>query len=88
MDAAVVGISASLGKRVVETLVSVHYLGLEHKIGADRSMGNIVMVCPSHCSTDGYRNRLWTIAEILNLYLRVCCRARLTRCGTKYDFSL
>ena len=79
MDTAVIGISPGLGKRVGEAFVSVHHLGLEYKICADGGMRDIVVVCPSHGSAEGYRNRLWTEAEILNLYLRVCCRARVTR---------
>jgi hypothetical protein len=82
MDAAVIGIRPCLGKRVGEAFVRVHHLGLEQEICTDGGMRNIVVVRPSHGSAGRYRNRLRTKAEILNLYLRVCCRARVTRRGT------
>lgn len=53
MDAAVIGISPGLGKRVGEAFVSVHHLGLEHEICADGGMRNIVVVCQVTVASTG-----------------------------------
>src|SRR3984893_19279926 len=64
VDRAVVGIRSRLGKRVGEFFIRIQHLGLEHTLGADRRMGNVITVCPGNCRSDGYREHLGPKNEV------------------------
>jgi len=73
MDRAVVGIRSRLGKRVGEFFIRIQHLGLEHAFRADRRMGNVIIVCPGDCGSDGYRERLRPKYEIVDFDHGRCC---------------
>lgn len=72
VDCAVIRIRSRLGKGVREPFVCIEHLGLEHAFCTDRRMGNIIMVGPSNCCSNRYRDRLRPKNEIIYLYVRVC----------------
>src|SRR4029077_8480080 len=68
VDRAEVGIRSRLGKSVGERLVRIPHLGLEHAVCAHHRMGNIIMVYPGNCGSNGYRDSLRPKTEIIDCY--------------------
>jgi hypothetical protein len=70
VNRAVVGIRSRLGKRVGEFFVRIQHLGLEHTLGADRGMRDVITVGPGNRRSNGYRERLLPKNEIIDFHRR------------------
>ena len=66
VNRAVVGICPRLGERVGEFFIGIQHLGLEHTVGTDRRMRNVITVCPGNRRSNRYRERLRPENEIVD----------------------
>src|SRR5260370_20965051 len=64
-----VGKRSGLGKCIRELFVCIQYLGLEHAIGADHRVGDIIVVGPDDGRSDGDGQRPGPKTEIIALPL-------------------
>src|SRR6516162_7392304 len=69
-----VGKRSGLGKRIRELFVGIQYLGLEHALGADHRVRDVIVVGPDDGRSDRDGQRLGPKTEIVDLHLSRCCR--------------
>src|SRR6516162_8139110 len=88
VDRAKVRITSRLAEGERERLIGVEYFGLEHTLGADNGVGDVVTIGPRYCSSHRHRQRSRPEIKVVDLHfspfrLLLCADRKISRSGAQ-----